>query len=198
MKRKNLRVIRVGKDSVQVAKKNIDLVSVVESAGIELKKSGTRHIGLCPFHSEKTPSFFVFPDNHFKCFGCGESGNVIDFIQKLHGLSFPEALKHLGIDQGEPTSQVKADIQRRKHRAELVRQFRDWEQRYGTYVSDLWFQTKRLMTNGIPPDDLELYTSLLHMLPVWEHQRDILINGTDKQKFLLFKEAQKCRTKNST
>ena len=51
---------------IEVAKQNIDLVSVVEGVGIELKKRGTRHVGLCPFHSEKTPSFFIFPDNRFK------------------------------------------------------------------------------------------------------------------------------------
>ncbi|MGD9230684.1 MAG: CHC2 zinc finger domain-containing protein [Desulfobacterales bacterium] len=171
-------------------KQNIDLVSVMESAGVELKRSGTRHVGLCPFHAEKTPSFFVFRDNHFKCFGCGEHGDCIDFVQKMYGLSFPDALKYLGIEQGEPTPETRRKIERRKHRAELVRQFRDWEQWYGMEISDLWHKTKRLMMKGIPTEDLELYAPLFHMLPVWEHHRDILINGNDIEKFKLYKEAQ--------
>lgn len=172
-------------------KNNIDLVSAVESAGVELRRSGSRHVGLCPFHTEKTASFFVFQDNHFKCFGCGEWGDAIDFIQKLHGLSFPEALKYLGIEQGEITPKVRQDIERRKRRAELVKRFRDWEERYCIYISDLWFQTTNLMLNGIVPEDLDLYASLFHMLPIWEYHRDILINGNDKLKFELYLEARK-------
>ena len=171
-------------------KQNINLVSLVESSGIELNLRGTRHVGLCPFHAEKTPSFFVFQDNHYKCFGCGEHGDVIDFVQKLYGLSFRDALKHLGIEQGSITPKVKRDIEHRKRRAELVREFRDWEQRYGIYISDLWFQTKNLMFQGILPDDLDLYAPLFHMLPVWEYHRDILINGNDELKFELYKDKE--------
>jgi hypothetical protein len=176
-------------------KQNIDLVSVVESSGVELARRGTRHVGLCPFHTEKTPSFFVFQDNHYKCFGCGERGDVIDFVQKLYGLSFPDALKHLGIQQGRITPEVKRDIERRNRRAKLVREFRDWEQRYCIYISDLWFETKKLMADGIPREDLDLYAPLFHMLPVWEYHRDILINGSDELKFELYKEARQCRNR---
>lgn len=174
-------------------KQNIDLVSVVESSGVMLERRGTRHCGLCPFHAEKTPSFFVFQDNRFKCFGCGEHGDVIDFVQRLHGLSFRDALKYLGIEQGKITPRIKRDIERRKRKAEIVREFRDWEQRYGVYVSNLWYETKMLMVQGIPPDDLDLYAPLFHMLPVWEYHRDILINGSDKLKFELYEEAQNGR-----
>ena len=170
-------------------KRNIDLAHVVSESGVELKSRGTRQVGLCPFHNEKTPSFYIFSDNHFKCFGCGEHGDAIDFVQKLYGLSFQDALKHLGIEQGHITPKVRRDIKRRKRRAELVKEFRDWEQRYGVYVSNLWYETKQLMINGIAPDDLDLYAPLFHMLPIWEYQRDILINGSDELKFGLYKEA---------
>ena len=178
---------------INEAKQNIDLVSVAESAGVEFVRRGTRHVGLCPFHAERAPSFYVFPDNRFKCFGCGEHGDVIDFVQKMYGLSFPDALKHLGIEQGELTPEIKRDIERRKHRAELVKKFRDWEQWYGMEISDLWHKTKRLMMKGIPTDDLDLYSPLFHMLPVWEHHREILIHGTDREKYKLYKEAQNGR-----
>ncbi|HUV77829.1 MAG TPA: CHC2 zinc finger domain-containing protein, partial [Desulfobacterales bacterium] len=115
---------------IEAAKQNIDLVSVVEGAAVELKQRGTRHVGLCPFHNEKTPSFFIFNDNRFKCFGCGERGDTIDFIQKLYGLSFKDALQHLGIEQGPVTPEIKADIKERKRKAELVRNFREWEIQY--------------------------------------------------------------------
>jgi DNA primase len=104
-------------NNISELKQDIDLASVVTDSGVELKRSGTRHVGLCPFHDEKTPSLFIFPDNHFKCFGCGEHGDCIDFVQKLHGLSFKDALKHLGIEQGRITPEVKRNIERRKRRA---------------------------------------------------------------------------------
>ncbi len=72
-----------------------DLVDIV-SAHVALKKRGRKFLGLCPFHNEKTPSFNVDPDKQFwKCFGCGEGGDVFDFVQKIDGLSFPEAAEQL-------------------------------------------------------------------------------------------------------
>jgi DNA primase len=174
---------------INEAKQNIDLVSVAESAGVEFVRRGTRHVGLCPFHTERTPSFFVFPDNHYKCFGCGASGDCIDFVQKLHGLSFRDALKHLGIDPGPVTPAVRRDIAERKRRSELVKQFREWEILYCIYVSDLLFKTKKLMMSGIPPEDLEYYASLFHKLPVWQHHIDILTSKDDTAKYKLYKEA---------
>ena len=170
-------------------KQNIDLVSVVESAGVELQQRGARHVGLCPFHTERTPSFYIFQDNHFKCFGCQESGDAIDFIQKLHGLSFQDALKHLGIERDRITPKVKRDLERRSRRAELIKQFKDWERTYLDSISGLWRQTRKLML-AIPPEDLELYAPLLHMLPVWEYHRDIIIYGSDKLKFELYKDKE--------
>lgn len=72
-----------------------DIVDVISGA-VLLKKGGKNYLGLCPFHSEKTPSFTVSPDKQiFYCFGCGEGGNVFSFVMKQEGLTFPEAAKHL-------------------------------------------------------------------------------------------------------
>ena len=72
-----------------------DIVDVISSY-IALKKSGRGQVGLCPFHSEKTPSFHVSPDKQlYHCFGCGEGGNVLTFVMKMENLDFLEALKLL-------------------------------------------------------------------------------------------------------
>jgi hypothetical protein len=69
---------------------------------IELRRKGQRWWGLCPFHSEKTPSFTVNESrSFFYCFGCQAKGDVIAFIQKIEDLSFREALARLGIDGNE-------------------------------------------------------------------------------------------------
>jgi len=71
---------------------------IVEVAGrhVTLTKRGRNYVGLCPFHSEKTPSFSVSPEKQiFKCFGCGKGGNVIHFVMEAEGLSYPEAVRQL-------------------------------------------------------------------------------------------------------
>ena len=54
-----------------------------------------RKYGLCPFHDEQTPSFYIFPDNKYKCFGCGEYGSSIDYIMKRDGVDFITAVKSM-------------------------------------------------------------------------------------------------------
>jgi len=72
------------------------LADFCHSRGIELKRSGGTLVGLCPLHAERTPSFYVYPDEHFKCFGCGAHGDVIALCMKLDGLTVVEAAKKLG------------------------------------------------------------------------------------------------------
>lgn len=67
------------------------------SSYVQLKRAGSNYSGLCPFHSEKTPSFTVYPsDNSFYCFGCGVGGNAITFAKKIENLDFEDAVEFLG------------------------------------------------------------------------------------------------------
>jgi DNA primase len=77
-------------------KERVDIYQVVSEHGVILKKSGRGFTGLCPFHNEKTPSFHVNPDTRsYKCFGCGESGDIFTILEKIDGLTPAEALKTL-------------------------------------------------------------------------------------------------------
>ena len=72
-----------------------DIVDII-SESVILKKSGRNFFGLCPFHSEKTPSFSVNADKQiFHCFGCSAGGNSLSFVMKYHGITFPEAARML-------------------------------------------------------------------------------------------------------
>ncbi len=69
----------------------------VISGWVALKRAGSNLNGLCPFHSEKTPSFTVFPSSqNFYCFGCGAGGDVITFVMRMENLDYPSAIKYLG------------------------------------------------------------------------------------------------------
>ncbi len=82
-------------NTAQQVKDAADIVEVINEH-VPLQKRGGRYLGLCPFHSEKTPSFSVNPERgFFHCFGCKESGDVIAFIMKYHSLPFLDAVKEL-------------------------------------------------------------------------------------------------------
>lgn len=99
-----------------------DIVQVI-AQHVQLKKSGVRYVGCCPFHQEKTPSFYVFPHTGtFKCFGCGEGGDAIHFIEKAENKTFVEAVRTLAqkanvqIEEQEESVEEK---QKRMHREAL-------------------------------------------------------------------------------
>ena len=94
--------VYIPEEKINDIKNASDIVDII-SETVVLKKSGKNFLGLCPFHSEKTPSFTVSPDKQiFYCFGCNAGGNVFSFLMKQEGISFPEAARMLarryGID----------------------------------------------------------------------------------------------------
>jgi len=85
---------------IEEIKQHADIVDIIGEV-VDLNKSGANYKGLCPFHTEKTPSFMVSQDKGiYKCFGCGASGNVISFMMNYHGYSFSEAIKELASKSG--------------------------------------------------------------------------------------------------
>ena len=96
-----------------------DIADVVGSYVRLTKRSGSNLFGLCPFHSEKTPSFSVSPDKQiYHCFGCGKGGSVINFVMEMESLSFPEAVEFLARRAGMEVPQDKPDENR--HRRERL------------------------------------------------------------------------------
>jgi DNA primase len=82
-------------DQLEEIKRKIDIVELINEF-VPLKKTGRNFKALCPFHSENAPSFVVSPERQiFKCFGCGESGDIFGFLMKTEGLEFGEALRIL-------------------------------------------------------------------------------------------------------
>ena len=86
--------------SIEKIKESLDIVDVI-SKYVVLKKAGRNFQGLCPFHNEKTPSFVVTPDKQiFKCFGCGEGGDVFTFLMKINNQSFNEVIEEQALNLG--------------------------------------------------------------------------------------------------
>lgn len=88
------------KDIIEEIKSRSDIVKVI-SDYIKVQQSGINYKGLCPFHGEKTPSFYINTSKQiYKCFGCGEGGDVINFVMKIENLEFMDAVKLLAKDCG--------------------------------------------------------------------------------------------------
>lgn len=116
-----------------------DIVNVI-GEHISLKKVGNSFQALCPFHSEKTPSFYVNPQRQiFKCFGCGKAGNVFHFLMEMGGISFPEAVKQLAARYNIALPQIVYGDSDEKARGELI-QLMNW--------SVLFFQKQLNSANG--------------------------------------------------
>lgn len=95
-------------DTVSQIKQNLDITDVI-AGYISVKKSGKNYKALCPFHSEDTPSFMVSPELQiYKCFGCGEAGDIFNFVEKMEGVDFNSALEILAEKAG-------VKIERRQH-----------------------------------------------------------------------------------
>ena len=106
--------------AVEQIKNSLDIVDVI-SRYVVLKKTGRNFQGLCPFHNEKTPSFVVTPDKQiFKCFGCGEGGDVFTFLMKINNQNFTEIIEEqaavLGIELPKANTTTAAQNKQEKER----------------------------------------------------------------------------------
>lgn len=111
---------RISESTIREIREKADIVAIV-SETVSLARSGSSFRGLCPFHREKTPSFFVHPSRQaFKCFGCGEGGSVFHFLMKARNLSFAEAVEEVGdrygvtieYEKGPPSKRPGEDLYR--------------------------------------------------------------------------------------
>ena len=92
----------IEKEKVEELKRSIDLIALIESKGVHLKKNGKGYKGLCPFHEDKTPSLSVNPEtNLWNCFGCNKGGDAITFIELIDKVDFKTAVAQLSEVRGQ-------------------------------------------------------------------------------------------------
>ena len=152
-----------------------DIVDIVSSYVQLSRRSGSNLFGLCPFHSEKTPSFSVSPDKQiYHCFGCGKGGGVINFIMEIENLSFPEAVEFLARRANMPLPE-QTDSREARHRARLLELNKDAARFFYSQLStpegekacdymrrrQLSPSTARRFGLGYAPDSWEALTSAM-------------------------------------
>ena len=109
---------RYSDETIEEIRSRINIVDFIGKY-VNLQKRGSGYVGLCPFHSEKTPSFYISPDKQlYHCFGCGEAGTVYQFIMNYDNITFPEAIKELSreanVELKETGEETKEDREKKK------------------------------------------------------------------------------------
>ncbi|HEX6753082.1 MAG TPA: DNA primase [Solirubrobacterales bacterium] len=129
----------ISTESLERVKQAVDIVEVI-SAHTDLRRQGTRWVGLCPFHEERTPSFSVdAQEKLYHCFGCGVGGDTIKFVEEKEGLGFAEAVELLADRYGVELEREKEDPRaeaKRQHRRRLSELLDRTSSFYAAYLWD--------------------------------------------------------------
>ncbi len=113
-----------------------NIVEVIAQT-VVLKRAGNTYKGLCPFHSEKTPSFHVNPDKGiYKCFGCGEGGDVFAFVQKVKGMDFLDTVRDLAYSLGVPLIETTEDRKEYDRRSLILMLYQQASEFYTRLLKD--------------------------------------------------------------
>src|SRR5436309_6068811 len=135
-----IRLASISDEKLQELRDRTDIVQVVQRR-VPLKKSGHDWKGLCPFHGEKTPSFYVVPDKKmFHCFGCGATGDAIKFVMQSEGKPFREAVEQLAQEAGVKLETDDPEEQRRAARRAALAEVNEKACRF--YERVLWEHPK--------------------------------------------------------
>ena len=158
-------------DTVVTIKERLSIVDVI-GAYVELKKAGTNYKGRCPFHHEKTPSFFVSPERGtFHCFGCGKGGDIFTFTEDIEGVDFKGALKTLAERAG--VELVVERPEKKERRDRIYELLEEATVRYQHHLVDHTEARTYLFKRGVTPETLKLFR-IGFALPAWQDMCDHL------------------------
>jgi len=160
-------------DIVREIRSRADIVEVI-SEYVSLQKRGENYVGLCPFHSEKTPSFHVNSEKQlFHCFGCGVGGNVFTFLMKKENLNFPEVLRlladrfQISLPSGKYDGEMTRDFQQRREQLRLNKSAAEFYHNILINTREGQKGLEYLKKRGITPETVERF-QLGYALPVWD------------------------------
>jgi DNA primase len=158
---------------------------IVMAEGFLLTQRGNGWRGMCPLHDKdgRNPSFVAW-ETGWKCYSCGESGDGIAFIMKLHRVNFPEALRLLGIDPVKPTAQEKREqARKRKERTEA-----EWRERELARTLGIAIRRCHEALRDITPETIDHFALILDQLTILHYQHNVLIYGDQADRAELVRD----------
>ncbi|MBK1812853.1 DNA primase [Clostridium sp. YIM B02505] len=179
--------MKISEELLEKIKEQNDIVDVI-SESVRLKRAGRNYTGLCPFHSEKTPSFSVTQEKQiYKCFGCGEAGNVITFVMKTRNLSYFDAARFLAERANIPLESESPGKSKINWKKDLLHKINTEAARY--FFSNLqnvkmpkeYFLRRGITENTIKKFGLgysaDSWNSLLNFLKKKGYKEDVIIES---------------------
>lgn len=170
---------------------NADIAGIV-GEHVKLTRRGTRFYGVCNLHADKDPSLVVdINKRKFRCYGCGSSGDAVDYIQKVNGFDFKQAISLLadryGIDLADGKvlsleARRKAQEARENRLLELT--FRAWIERAYKRLAFIYQTTDQALLKTSLWEDL---APLIHLMPMLENYMNVLQYGTNEDKVKLYR-----------
>lgn len=150
--------------------------------------------GLCPFHPDKHPSLTVKGDK-WRCWSCGEGGDVIDFTRKYYGLDTKGAIKLLADRAGimrQTSTEAKAAQRERERKQELLRAFREWEQTTVNEIAEVLRTYRHMKATKATYTEAELIelARVQGEMDILEHHYEIFCSKDDESKFGLYQETR--------
>lgn len=141
---------------VEIIKERLSIVDII-SEYIKIEKAGSAYKARCPFHNEKTPSFFISPNrSSFHCFGCGKSGDIFSFVQELEGISFTDALRVLADKAGISLDSYKFDQIKDNH-YEIYKVLEDATQYFIENLKNNFKALDYLSARGLTPETIKSF-----------------------------------------
>lgn len=163
--------------SIQEIKSALDVTQLAREMGVELKPAGSgKMVACCPFHSEKSPSFFIWPERgRWHCFSCNEGGDVLDFLQKIRGQPIREILKDLSGGRWVPS---RPDPQREaeKRHAEAIHR---WESQYLECLMDFYTVARWYLRRHATRENWLSFSGLIEAMSEAERRMEILSMGSE-------------------
>lgn len=150
--------MQIPQEVIEKVKEQIDIVDII-SESVRLKRTGKNFVGLCPFHNDKTPSFSVSQEKQiYKCFACGEAGNVLTFVMKQKNLTFVEAVKYLADKANIPINlQSNKTSQYMKKRELLYKINVEAGRYYFTNLQKTHFAKEYFLNRGIKEETIKRF-----------------------------------------
>jgi DNA primase len=159
-------------------KSKIDIVDFI-SDYVHLKRAGQNYKALCPFHSEKTPSFMVNQSKQiFHCFGCGIGGDVVSFLMKYESISFPEAIRHVAKKAGIDIKEFTFDREHSEKREKILQMNREAMKFFIKNLSNSEMAKTYLKRRGIKNESLHSFS-----IGYTPHESDGLIKHFRKMDY---------------
>jgi hypothetical protein len=165
---------------------NVTSTADIARTRVELREHGNTLRGLCPLHDRdgRNPSFVIWENGRWRCWSCGESGDRITLVMKLHGMTYPQALEYLGESKPRPTGAEKAKQTReRKQRVKA-----EWRERDLVWTLGQLVRVGNKAVRALTPENFDQYAVVVDAVATWTRWHDVFVYGDKAERAALQKD----------